>query len=181
MERYIVLHLSQFRSPGCGALVARPAAAGQREKAAKVVDDSRQLGAVALVEGIVQGMQISLHQGFLDLIGDDGGPLHSHGQSEAEQRSFDATRRKLFRFLTGREISRGHNARSSAAATNRSRYHPAQGSTGDPHGQRKLAVPSAEAPPTKIRYVVAARRIRIPFSTTLDCSGTGLSRGTPGR
>ena len=62
MERYIVLHLSQFCSPGCGALVARTAAAGQREKAAKVVDDPRQFGAVALVDRIVQGMQISLHQ-----------------------------------------------------------------------------------------------------------------------
>jgi hypothetical protein len=37
----------------------------------------------------------------LDLIGDDGGPLLSHGPSETEQRSFDATCRKLFRFLTG--------------------------------------------------------------------------------
>jgi len=57
-----------------------------------------------------------------DLIGDDGGPLLSHGQSEAEQRSFDATCRKLFRFLTGPEISRGHNAPSSTATTNRSRH-----------------------------------------------------------
>ncbi len=40
-----------------------------------------------------------------DFIGDDGGPLLSHGQSEAEQRSFDATCRKLFRFLTAPEIS----------------------------------------------------------------------------
>ncbi len=40
-----------------------------------------------------------------DLIGDDGGPLLSHGQSEAEQCSFDATCRKLFRFLTAPEIS----------------------------------------------------------------------------
>jgi hypothetical protein len=37
----------------------------------------------------------------LDLIGDDGGPLLSHGPSETEQRSFDATCRKLFRCLTG--------------------------------------------------------------------------------
>ena len=56
----------------------------------------------------------------LDLIGDDGGPLLSHGQSEAEQRSFDATCRKLFRFLTAPEISRSRNARSSTATTNRS-------------------------------------------------------------
>jgi hypothetical protein len=61
-------------------------------------------------------------QVVLDLIGDDGGPLLSHGQSEAEQRSFDATCRKLFRFLTAPEISRRQNARSSTAATNRSRH-----------------------------------------------------------
>lgn len=61
-------------------------------------------------------------QVVLDLIGDDGGPLLSHGQSEAEQRSFDATCRKLFRFLTAPEIRRGHNARSIPAATNRSRH-----------------------------------------------------------
>ena len=63
-----------------------------------------------------------IEQVVLDLIGDDGGPLLSHGQSETEQRSFDATCRKLFRFLTAPEISRGHNARSSTAATNRSRH-----------------------------------------------------------
>lgn len=34
-----------------------------------------------------------------NLIGNDGGPLLSHGQPEAEQRAFDATCRKLFRFL----------------------------------------------------------------------------------
>ena len=57
-----------------------------------------------------------------DLIGDDGGPLLSHGQSEAEQRSFDATCRKLFRFLTAPEIARRHNAPSSTATTNRSHH-----------------------------------------------------------
>jgi len=41
-----------------------------------------------------------IQQVVLDLIGDDGGPLLSHGQSEAGQRSFDTTCRKLFRFLT---------------------------------------------------------------------------------
>ena len=46
-----------------------------------------------------------VEQVVLDLIGDDGGPLLSHGQSEAEQRSFDATCRKLFRYLTAPEIS----------------------------------------------------------------------------
>ena len=52
----------------------------------------------------------AVEQLLLDLIGDDGGPLLSHGQSEAEQRSFDATCRRLFRFLTDPEISHGHNA-----------------------------------------------------------------------
>src|SRR4249919_663543 len=55
----------------------------------------------------------SIEQVVLDLIGDDGGPLLSHGESEAEQRSFDATCRKLFRYLTAPEISRRQNARSS--------------------------------------------------------------------
>jgi hypothetical protein len=63
-----------------------------------------------------------VQQVILDLIGDDGGPLLSHGQSEAEQRSFDATCRKLFRFLTDPEISRSRNARSSTATANRSRH-----------------------------------------------------------
>ena len=47
-----------------------------------------------------------IEQVVRDLIGDDGGPLLSHGQSEAEQRSFDATCRRFFRFLTEPEISR---------------------------------------------------------------------------
>ena len=50
-----------------------------------------------------------IEQVVRDLIGDDGGPLLSHGQSEGEQRSFDATCRKLFRFLTA--------PRSAAATT----------------------------------------------------------------
>ena|SRR5216684_5995148 len=33
------------------------------------------------------------------VIGDDGGPLMYHGDSEEEQRSFDSTCRKLYRFL----------------------------------------------------------------------------------
>jgi hypothetical protein len=41
-----------------------------------------------------------VEQVVLDLIGYDGGPLLSHGESETEQRCFDATCRKLFRFLT---------------------------------------------------------------------------------
>ena len=63
-----------------------------------------------------------IEQLVLTLIGDDGGPLLSQGQSDAAQRSFDATCRKLFRFLTTREISPGHNARSSVVATNRPRH-----------------------------------------------------------
>src|SRR5271163_4316623 len=63
-----------------------------------------------------------IEQIVLNLIDDDGGPLLSHGQSEVEQRSFDATCRKLFRFLTAPEISRSRNARSSTATTNRSRH-----------------------------------------------------------
>ena len=59
-----------------------------------------------------------VEQVVLDLIGDDGGPLLSHDQSEAEQCSFDATCRKLFRFLTVPAISR----RSSTTTTNRSRH-----------------------------------------------------------
>jgi hypothetical protein len=59
-----------------------------------------------------------VEQVVLDFIGDDGGPLLSHGQSEDEQRSFDATCRKLFRFLTAAEISR----RSPTTTTNRSRH-----------------------------------------------------------
>jgi hypothetical protein len=48
-----------------------------------------------------------VEQVVLDLIGDDGGPLLSHGQSEVEQRSFDATCRKLFLFLTQSETRDG--------------------------------------------------------------------------
>ena len=56
-----------------------------------------------------------------DLVSDDGGPLLSHGQSEAGQRSFDATCRKLFRFLTDPAISRDR-AQSPPAVTNRPRH-----------------------------------------------------------
>ncbi|HXA22463.1 MAG TPA: hypothetical protein VNW90_09195, partial [Acetobacteraceae bacterium] len=63
-----------------------------------------------------------VEQVVLDRIGDDGGPLLSHGQSEAEQRSFDATCRKLFRFLTAPEFRRRQNAPSSTTTTNRSRH-----------------------------------------------------------
>ena len=63
-----------------------------------------------------------IEQLVLTLIGDDGGPLLSHGQSDAEQRSFDATCRKLFRFLCSCEVSHRHNAQSSAVAANRPRH-----------------------------------------------------------
>jgi hypothetical protein len=61
-------------------------------------------------------------QVVLDLIGDDGGPLLSHGQPEAEQRFFDATCRKLFRFLTSGRINHGRDTQRSTAATERSRH-----------------------------------------------------------
>jgi hypothetical protein len=42
-----------------------------------------------------------------DLIDDEGGPLLSHGEPEAEQRAFDATCRKFSRFLAAVESRRG--------------------------------------------------------------------------
>jgi hypothetical protein len=45
-----------------------------------------------------------IEQVLLDLVSDDGGPLLSHGETEAGQRSFDATCRKFFRFTTGAGI-----------------------------------------------------------------------------
>jgi hypothetical protein len=47
-----------------------------------------------------------VEQIVLDLIGEDGGPPLSHRQSEAEQSGFDATCRRLFRFLTEPETDR---------------------------------------------------------------------------
>jgi hypothetical protein len=41
-----------------------------------------------------------VEQVVLSLIGDNGGPLLSHGQSEAEQRSFDTTCRNFFASVT---------------------------------------------------------------------------------
>jgi hypothetical protein len=58
---------------------------------------------------------------ILDLVGDDGGPWLSHGQSEAEQCAFDATCRKIFRFLTDPAISHDR-AQVSPAVTNRPRH-----------------------------------------------------------
>lgn len=52
------------------------------------------------------------------LVGEDGGPLLSHGQSETEQRAFDATCRKLSRFLADPESSRDQ-MRNNQPATNR--------------------------------------------------------------
>ena len=48
-----------------------------------------------------------IDQVILNLIGDDGGPLLSHHQLEAEQRLFDATCRKLFHFLTAHQPKPG--------------------------------------------------------------------------
>jgi hypothetical protein len=62
-----------------------------------------------------------VEQVVLSLIGDDGGPLLSHGQSETEQRAFDATCRKLSRFLADPQISRGQ-ARNTQPATNRANH-----------------------------------------------------------
>jgi hypothetical protein len=45
-------------------------------------------------------------------IGDDGGPLLSHHQSEEEQRSFDSTCRKFWRFL--KDADDGPSASSAA-------------------------------------------------------------------
>ena len=53
-----------------------------------------------------------------NLIDEDGGPLLSHGQSETEQRAFDTTCRKLFRFLINAESTSGQ-ARNAQSATNR--------------------------------------------------------------
>jgi|SRR5580658_1010637 hypothetical protein len=58
---------------------------------------------------------------ILDLVGDDGGPWLSHGQSDAEQRTFNATCRKLFRFMTDPATSRDRT-QSPRATTNRPRH-----------------------------------------------------------
>jgi hypothetical protein len=65
--------------------------------------------------------RLPAEQVILHLVGNDGGPLLSHGQSQAEQRSFDATCRKLFRFLTDPAINRDR-AQSPTAVTNRARH-----------------------------------------------------------
>ena len=53
-----------------------------------------------------------------DLIDDEGGPLLSHGEPEAEQRAFDATCRKFSRFLAAVESSRSP-AQNAQLTTNR--------------------------------------------------------------
>jgi hypothetical protein len=62
-----------------------------------------------------------IDQVLFDLVSDDGGPLLSHGQLKAEQRSFDATCRRLFRFLTVSENS-DDRAPIPPVATNRPRH-----------------------------------------------------------
>ena len=47
-----------------------------------------------------------VEQVVLSRIDGEGGPLLSHHETEAEQRSFDATCRRLFRFATGPETGR---------------------------------------------------------------------------
>jgi hypothetical protein len=46
-----------------------------------------------------------MDQVVLTALDEEGGPLISHGASEEQQRSFDATCRKLYRFLNGRNSS----------------------------------------------------------------------------
>jgi len=53
-----------------------------------------------------------------DLIDDEGGPMLSHGESEAEQRAFDATCRKFACFVAAAESSRG-SAQNAQPTTNR--------------------------------------------------------------
>lgn len=62
-----------------------------------------------------------IKQIILDLVSDEGGPLLSHRQSEAEQRSFDATCRKLAGLSMVPAIS-PLGAQSSPTSTNRSRH-----------------------------------------------------------
>jgi len=58
-----------------------------------------------------------IEQVVRDLVGEDGGPLLSHGQSEAEQRAFDATCRKLSRFLADMGSGRGQPGYERARET----------------------------------------------------------------
>ena len=62
-----------------------------------------------------------IEQVVLELVSGDGGPLLSHAQSEAGQRTFDATCRKLYRFLT--DPANSHDrAQRPPAVTNRPRH-----------------------------------------------------------
>jgi len=52
--------------------------------------------------------RMPIEQVVLGLIEEEGGPLLSHRESDDDQRSFDATCRRLFRFLTKPMISSSH-------------------------------------------------------------------------
>lgn len=52
--------------------------------------------------------RMPIEQIVLGLIEEEGGPLLSRRQSDDEQRSFDATCRRLFRFLTTEPTIGGH-------------------------------------------------------------------------
>lgn len=75
------------------------------------------------------------------LIGGDGGPLLSHGQSEAEQTGFDATCRKLGRFLAPRHSSRDPAPGPSPATTDRA----IDGMYADPSAGRVAVKPQSRA------------------------------------
>ena len=68
---------------------------------------------------VIRRMQIDnrlrerpIEEVILDLIEAEGGPLLSHRETETEQRSFDATCRKLFLFATGPETGRHVRSRN---------------------------------------------------------------------
>src|SRR5271169_2402543 len=125
-----------------------------------------------------------VEQVVLDLIGDDGGPLLSHGESETEQRSFDATCRKLSRFLTGPGISRDHHTPSSTAAANRSRHcrhqcrvrgHTCRGQapqprSGAPQAQGLTAIRMAEA------QLAVPSGAALPANSSAPSWATGIKR-----
>ena len=54
--------------------------------------------------------QRPINQIVLTALDEEGGPLISHGASEEQQRSFDATCRKLYRFLKDRNSSSADRA-----------------------------------------------------------------------
>jgi len=81
--------------------------------------------------------RVPVEQVVLDLTGEDGGPLLSHHESEAEQRAFDATCRKLFRFLTEPR---------SAAATSSEPPAPLKGTIADRPATSVTVKPHSRAP-----------------------------------